>query len=326
MSALLEIRGLSVDFGSGAARVPIIEDVDLHVAKGETLGIVGESGCGKSTTAFAVLRLLDRSARARVRGQILFDGRDILQLGERDMRKLRGRHIAMIPQDPMSSLNPLFRVGDQIAEALRAHGVIGKKEIRAAAIRSLERLNIDSPATRLGQYPHELSGGMRQRVVGAIAMACSPRLLIADEPTTALDATVQAQYLDVLANLQRESGMAMMFVTHDLGVIARICNRVAVMYAGRLVECAPVRDIFETPAHWYTKALLDSMPAMDRQVSRLASIEGTPPRPTDQHAGCRFAPRCPAAQARCREQEPPVDAIDGKRAARCWFPRSGADT
>ena len=323
MSALLDIRDLTVEFGSGSDRVPIIEDVSLQVDAGETLGIVGESGCGKSTTAFAVLRLLDRSANARVRGRILFDGRDILQLGERDVRKLRGGQIAMIPQDPMSSLNPLFTVGSQIAEALKAHSRIARREIRAAVIRSLERLHIDAPATRLGQYPHELSGGMRQRVVGAIAMAASPRLLIADEPTTALDVTVQAQYLDVLSELQRTSNMAMLFVTHDLGVIARICDRVAVMYAGRIVESGPVGAIFGSPAHWYTQALLDSVPAADRKVTRLASIEGTPPRPGSHHSGCRFAPRCPAADPECTEREPSIAAVGALHETRCWHPRSG---
>jgi len=318
---LLEVRDLSVEFGYPQDPVPVIENISFNVCAGETLGLVGESGCGKSTTAFSILRLHTRASRSRMSGEIRLAGKDLLQVSLREMRQIRGAQIAMIPQDPMSSLNPLFSIGSQISEAVRAHRATNKSETRKDVIRSLERVRIDSPDTRIDQHPHELSGGMRQRIVGAIATSCSPQLLIADEPTTALDVTVQAQYLDVLTELQRESGLAMLFVTHDLGVVARVCDRVAVMYAGQIVETAPVHTIYREPAHWYTRALLDSMPDMHEQVTRLASIPGTPPRPGQSPSGCRFAPRCPAAQDKCRQQEPMTSEIGDQHEIRCWFPR-----
>jgi oligopeptide/dipeptide ABC transporter ATP-binding protein len=240
----------------------------------------------------------------------------------------------MIPQDPMSSLNPLFTIGAQIAEALAAHGKSqSRSATRQAIIELLGRVRIDAPATRIDQYPHELSGGMRQRVVGAIAMACEPEFLLADEPTTALDVTVQAQYLDMLADLQRETVLGMLFITHDLGVVARICTRVAVMYAGRIVETGPVGSLFADPKHWYTRALLDSLPDTARGHARLASIQGSPLRPGSAIDGCRFAPRCPAVRDACREAEPPLEAIDAgpglteaTRRVRCFFPTLPGDS
>jgi len=320
--ALLRLDSLSVDFLDRERRVRIIEDVDLTLARGETLGLVGESGSGKSTVANAILRLLPYRLRSILSGRVLFDGTDLLGLGEAALRSIRGKRIAMIPQDPVSSLNPLFTIGSQIAEALPRDAGAGRsrKARRAAVIELLRRVRIDSPELRVGQYPHELSGGMRQRVVGAIAMAGAPELLIADEPTTALDTTVQAQYLDLLAELKRATSMSMLFITHDLGVVARMADRIAVMYAGRIVECGPVRDIFRQPRHWYTQALLDSLPARADEAGRLASIEGAPPRPGQLQHGCRFAPRCPAAQARCLAEEPGQTSVGGEHSVRCWFP------
>lgn len=318
---LLDMHAVSVDFAVRDRRIRIVDNVSLGIRAGETLGLVGESGSGKSTVANAILRVLPTKAMPRMEGRITFAERDLLKLSERDVRGIRGRQIAMIPQDPMSSLNPLFTIGAQIAEALTTHRTVSAQELRGTIIELLRRVRIDSPEARIDQYPHELSGGMRQRVVGAIAMACSPKLLLADEPTTALDVTVQAQYLDMLMDLQRTSAMAMLFITHDLGVIARICDRVAVMYAGQIVESAPVAEVFRNPGHWYTQALLDSVPGREATESRLASISGSPLRPGASIRGCRFAPRCPGARDKCRESAPPIEAIGEAHEARCWFPK-----
>jgi oligopeptide/dipeptide ABC transporter ATP-binding protein len=319
---LLTMHDVSVDFQTGGRAVRIVDDVTLSIEKGETLGLVGESGSGKSTVANTILGLLPAKAQPRASGKIAFGKANLLALSQREMRAIRGSQIAMIPQDPMSSLNPLFTIGSQIAEALAAHRARRDgRSMRDTIIELLARVRIDSPATRIDQYPHELSGGMRQRVVGAIAMACSPRLLLADEPTTALDVTVQAQYLDLLVDLQRDSAMAVLLITHDLGVIARICDRVAVMYAGRIVESGSVAAIFRNPRHWYTRALLDSLPSTAGAGSRLASIAGSPLRAGASIRGCRFAPRCPAARDRCREREPTLEPMGDAHEARCWFPR-----
>jgi oligopeptide/dipeptide ABC transporter ATP-binding protein len=316
----LTVEDLCVDLEAHGKTLRIIDRLSLTLARGETLGLVGESGSGKSTVANAILRLLPMRSHARISGSIRLGVTELPDLPDAAMRSIRGHRIAMIPQDPMSSLNPLFTVGSQIAEALAAHGRSrGRAEMRAAIIERLGRVRIDSPAARIDQYPHELSGGMRQRVVGAIAMACEPEFLLADEPTTALDVTVQAQYLELLAELQRETALGMLFITHDLGVIARICTRVAVMYAGRIVETGPVAAIFAQPQHWYTRALLDSLPGTAPAGSRLASIQGSPLRPGSAITGCRFAPRCPAARDRCRADEPLLGP-DGAHRVRCYFP------
>jgi oligopeptide/dipeptide ABC transporter ATP-binding protein len=319
---LLELRDVSVDFRLRDRTLRIVDGISLVIRKGQTLGLVGESGSGKSTVVNAILRLLPKRAHARIGGSIVFGGRNLVQLPERDIRAVRGSRIAMIPQDPMSSLNPLFTVGSQIEEALATHEAVRGRSARDAIIEILGRVRIDSPETRIDQYPHELSGGMRQRVVGAIAMACAPELLLADEPTTALDVTVQAQYLDMLKDLQRDSEMAVLFITHDLGVIARICDSVAVMYAGQIVERAPVAAIFGNARHWYTRALLASVPGSEPAGGRLASIAGAPLRPGASVPGCRFASRCPAAREQCRTAAPALEATGEAHAVRCWFPAS----
>jgi oligopeptide/dipeptide ABC transporter ATP-binding protein len=329
----LRLEAVSVDLHPNGSPLRIVDNLSLAIRRGETLGLVGESGSGKSTVANAILRLLPPRTTSRVSGSIMLDETELLALPESEMRKVRGNRIAMIPQDPMSSLNPLITIGAQIAEVLKAHGRgrgRSRQAIRAEIIALLGRVRIDAPATRIDQYPHELSGGMRQRVVGAIAMACSPEFLLADEPTTALDVTVQAQYLDMLMELQRENGLGMLFITHDLGVIAHVSTRVAVMYAGRIVESGATAAIFAEPRHWYTRALLDSLPGTVRTQSRLASITGSPLRPGTAISGCAFAPRCPAARDACRQSEPELEpgaaGATGLRSGdiphrvRCHFP------
>jgi oligopeptide/dipeptide ABC transporter ATP-binding protein len=320
---LLELRGFTVEFRRNGRWVSVVDGVDLSVAQGESVGLIGESGCGKSTTANAVLRLLPAGTQARVSGSVLYDGRDLLRLSSAEMRRVRGREITLIPQDPLAALNPLFTIGVQVREAVAAHGRHTRSELREAALRSLARVRLDAPEMRARQYPHELSGGMRQRVVGAIATACGPRLLIADEPTTALDVTLQAQYLDMLAELKRDTGLSMLFITHDPGVAARLCDRVAVMYAGRIVESGPVAQVFDAPAHWYTRALLGSVPPLDRRLPRLPTVAGAPPKPGEIVAGCRFAARCPRVASPCRESEPGLTSSTAERAVRCWFPAPG---
>ena len=317
---LLALRGLTVDLRRDERWVRVVDGVDMSIESGESVGLIGESGCGKSTLANAVLRLLPAGTLARISGEALYAGRDLLQLSSTQMRGIRGQEITLIPQDPLAALNPLFTAGAQVREAIAAHGSHSSSELRETALRSLARVRLDMPELRARQYPHELSGGMRQRVVGAIATACGPRLLIADEPTTALDVTLQARYLDMLAELKRDSGLAMLLITHDPGVVARLCDRVVVMYAGRIVESGPVAQIFRTPAHWYTRALLESIPPLDRRLPRLPSIAGAPPKPGEINAGCRFAMRCTHVASRCRESEPSLVPAAAERAVRCWFP------
>ncbi|MCP5146263.1 MAG: ABC transporter ATP-binding protein [Gammaproteobacteria bacterium] len=317
---VLQVDGLSVDFGRADDAVRIVDEVSFSLAAGETLGLVGESGCGKSTTVLALLRLLPPRVSARVSGTVKLNGDDLLRLPEKALPAVRGRGITMIPQNPMTSLNPLFTIGRQLEECLDGPGVSPARR-RELAIEQLRAVGISEPERRLNQFPHELSGGMRQRVVGACVTARSPRVLIADEPTTALDATVQVQYLDMLKSLQARSGMAMLFVTHDIGVVARICDRIAVMYAGRIVESGKVDTVLRSPRHWYTRALIDSLPPLDRQLDRLPTIAGTLPRPGTITEACRFAPRCPAAHDKCRTDIPPaVTDTDGHVVA-CWTPR-----
>ena len=321
MSApLLEIRGLSTHYVSarGARVVRAVEDVSLRLDAGETLGIVGESGSGKSTLALSILRLLPPAARI-VRGEIRFEGEDLLTKSNPEMRKVRGKRIAMILQDPMASLNPLFTIGDQVAEPIRVHEGAGRGAARSRAGELLRAVRISSPETRLAEYPHQMSGGMRQRIVGAIAISCEPRLLIADEPTTSLDLTIQAQYLNLLRDLQRAHRLALIFITHNLGIVARMCDSVAVMYAGRIVESGTVREIFNTPAHPYTRALLESIPRLGDAQERLAAIDGQPPDPAALPAGCAFHPRCPKAMDRCRESDPAAFAVHPDHTTRCWL-------
>ena len=315
---LLQVEDLRTHFFTRRGVIKAVDGVTFSVAPGETLGIVGESGSGKTMTALSLLRLVPQPGGRIVGGKILFDGVDLLQLSEDQMRDYRGSKLSMILQDPMASLNPVYTVGEQVAEPLRQHQGLTGKSLWDQVTEALRLLRIPSPRERLHNYPHQMSGGMRQRVVGGIAISCLPKLIIADEPTTALDATIQAQYLAHLKDLQRQTNFAMIFVSHDMGIVARMCDRVAVMYAGKVVETAPVRDLFKNPQHPYTIGLLNSVPRLDRKIDRLASIEGQPPLLLNLPPGCRFAPRCYAAFDRCREEEPPrVDAGEA-HVASCW--------
>jgi oligopeptide/dipeptide ABC transporter ATP-binding protein len=322
MTRLLEIRALEVEVRTQRGIIRPVDGVSLHVDSGETLGLVGESGCGKSTLAQAILRLLPEGSRVALRGEILFAGRNVLAMKRAELRRLRGGEISMVLQDPMTSLNPVFRIGEQIAEGLRLHPKGRTASLAAQVVDALAKVRIANPQQRTSNYPHQMSGGMRQRVVGAVALAPRPRLLLADEPTTSLDVTIQAQYLDMLHELQRELGMALLFITHDFGVIAKMCERVAVMYAGRIVEVAPVRQIFAGPAHWYTRALLDARPHLGVGNKQLTSVPGVPPRLDELPAGCRFAPRCANARERCHRDIPPAVPITPGHDVACWYPRA----
>jgi len=297
-----------------------VDGVSFHLDQGELLGLVGESGCGKSITALSVMRLIAPPGKI-VDGQILFDGKELLKLSDRDMRELRGDDIAMIFQDPMTSLNPVFTVGEQIAEALRLHRKLSPKQAKQAAIEAMREVAIPDPARRASDYPHQLSGGMRQRVMIAMALACNPRLLIADEPTTALDVTIQAQILELLNELRVQRQLAVLLITHDLGVVAEVADRVAVMYTGRIVEESPVDELFARPKHPYTEGLLRSVPKLTAEhvakSERLETIEGTVPRPTDLPPGCHFAPRCPHRMPRCTEEDIPLYDLEGEVKVRC---------
>ncbi|HEV8226464.1 MAG TPA: ABC transporter ATP-binding protein, partial [Methylomirabilota bacterium] len=282
------------------------------------LGIVGESGSGKSTLALTILRILPPAARI-VQGQINFEGENLLDKSDSEMQHIRGKRIAMILQDPMASLNPLFSIGDQVAEPMRVHEHMGRGGAWTRAKELLGAVRISAPETRVREYPHQMSGGMRQRIVGAIAISCEPALLIADEPTTSLDLTIQAQYLSLLSDLQKRYHLALIFITHNLGIVAKMCDKVAVMYAGRMVESGPVRQIFNRPAHPYTEALLRSIPRLTDKRERLTAIEGQPPDMTSPPSGCAFHPRCPKAFERCQEQDPPSFDVAEDQRARCWL-------
>jgi oligopeptide/dipeptide ABC transporter ATP-binding protein len=317
---LLEVRDLRVAFAGEGGELPAVRGVSLRLEPGETLALVGESGCGKSVTALALMRLLDPGAR--VSGTLRFRGQDLAGLGEEGIRRIRGAEIGMIFQEPMTSLNPVFRIGDQIGEVLELHRGLGREAARRAAAELLARVRIPDPARRAEQYPHELSGGMKQRVMIAMALACDPALLIADEPTTALDVTIQAQILLLLRALRQEAGMAILLITHDLGVVAQFADRVAVMYAGEIVEEAGVRELFRRPLHPYTRALLRALPRPGEH-GRLDAIEGTVPSPRELPPGCAFSARCGEALARCAGEPPPVVTVEG-RPVRCWLHAEGA--
>jgi peptide/nickel transport system ATP-binding protein len=318
VGALLEIRGLTTAFTTDSGTFDAVDAVSLTLEEGRTLGLVGESGCGKSVTALSIMGLVAPPGRVRA-GEILFEGEDLTRATPKRMRSLRGDRIAMIFQEPMTSLNPAFTIGDQIVEGILSHRDIGRAEARRQAIEMLERVHMPSPARRFSEHPHKLSGGMRQRAMIAMALACKPRLLIADEPTTALDVTIQAQILELMRQLRDETGTAIILITHDLGVVAELAQDVAVMYSGRIVEKAPVRELFARPQHPYTVGLLGSIPKLDREQSRLAAIEGQVPDPYAAPAGCRFAPRCPWMTDKCRGDEPPLAAVEGAQLARCWY-------
>jgi len=314
--ALLEVRDLQVEFETDAGPVLAVRGVDLEVLAGETVALVGESGCGKSVTALSVMRLLTGRIAT---GEIRFGGRDLATLPEVELRRIRGSQIGMIFQEPMTSLNPVFRVGQQIEEVLALHQNMKPAAARAQALELLERVGIPSPTTRIDQYPHELSGGMKQRVMIAIAIACRPKLLIADEPTTALDVTIQAQIMALLKSLQQELGMAVLLITHDLGVVAHAAERVNVMYAGKIVEHGSVRDIFKRPAHPYTQALLGALPHPLVPARRLEAIPGRVPAPSMLPAGCAFCARCKHAFAPCGTEQPPLLDIAPPHVAACWL-------
>jgi peptide/nickel transport system ATP-binding protein len=318
LGALLAVSDLRVAFeGERGGETVAVSGVSFALMPGRTLGIVGESGCGKSVTALSIMRLLPRIG-TRVSGSVLFEGQDLAALSERQMSDLRGNRLAMIFQEPMTSLNPSFTVGDQIGEALTRHRGLSAKAARAAAIELLARVRIPSPRERVDEYPHKLSGGMRQRVMIAMALACAPALLIADEPTTALDVTIQAQILDLLVKLRQETHTGIILITHDLGVVAEVCDDVAVMYAGEIVEQAPAARLFSAPQHPYTVGLLGSIPLLSAQRERLATIAGSVASLPGSYSGCRFAARCPFADAHCRSVAPPLAEVGGGHLSRCW--------
>jgi peptide/nickel transport system ATP-binding protein len=319
MSApLLAVDDLRVVFaGDDGRRTLAVDGVGFAVGRGRTLGIVGESGCGKSVTSLSIMGLLPKQT-AHVSGSVRFEGVDLLTSADRALRDMRGDRLAMIFQEPMTSLNPSYTVGDQIAEVVVRHRGAAPRAARARAIDMLRQVRIPSPEQRVDDYPHHLSGGMRQRVMIAMALACDPQLLIADEPTTALDVTIQAQILDLLRRLRQETGTAIILITHDLGVVAELCDDVVVMYAGQIVERSPVDVLLTRPQHPYTVGLLGSIPRLDHRRERLAAIDGTVPDMTAPPAGCRFAPRCPFADARCRAEPPPAFAVTPEHISRCW--------
>lgn len=315
---LLQVEDLRTSFFTRQGEVKAVDGVSFSVNEGETFGIVGESGCGKTVTGLSILRLLPEPAGMIVGGKIILDGTNLLELSKKEMRAIRGRMISMILQDPMTSLNPVYPIGDQIAESVRLHQHQPDDKVREEVISALRLLKIPAPEMRLRDYPFQMSGGMRQRVVGAIAMSCYPRLLIADEPTTALDATIQAQYLALFKEIQKTTHVAIIFITHDFGVVANMCHRVGVMYAGKIVETAKTRELFHAPKHPYTSALIESVPRLDRKDERLYSIEGQPPSLMNLPPGCRFFPRCSEAREVCSEQEPPEVEIGDGHSVACW--------
>jgi peptide/nickel transport system ATP-binding protein len=313
---LLELRRLAVSFATDDGTVHAVDGIDLALARGRTLGLVGESGCGKSVTSLAIMGLLPPE-NSKVKGEVRFEGNDLLTLDADTIRDLRGARLAMIFQEPMTSLNPAYTVGDQIVEAIQQHQHLSNADARARAIEMLRIVRIPSPERRVDDYPHKLSGGMRQRAMIAMALACGPDLLIADEPTTALDVTIQAQILDLMRGLRRDTGTAIILITHDLGVVAEMADDVAVMYAGQIVERAPVRDLFARPEHPYTVGLLGSIPRLDEKRDRLPSIEGRVPDMTRPPEGCRFAARCPFVEPACRAAPPPLVEMTPGHLTRC---------
>ena len=314
---ILELKDLRVVFGSHGREQIAVDGVNLTLAAGEVLGIVGESGCGKSLTALSILGLVPKPTGRIASGEIIFKGKDLARGSDTEMNEIRGKDIAMIFQEPMTALNPVIKIGEQIAETIRVHEGLSRQAARQRALDLLERVGMSNPRQRIDQYPHELSGGMRQRVMIAIALACRPKILIADEPTTALDVTIQAQILALLKDLQRELGMAMILITHDLGVVAQVADRVAVMYAGRIVEEGTAIEVFEAPAHPYTRLLLSSIPALDQDYVRLQTIAGMVPSLANLPSGCRFHPRCPDARVQCAKHSPRYTELGVTHRAAC---------
>jgi oligopeptide/dipeptide ABC transporter ATP-binding protein len=322
--ALLQVKNLRTSFFTADGVVHAVDNVSFNVRKGEALALVGESGCGKSVTAMSIMRLVAPPGKI-TGGEVRFKGRNLADLSEKDMRHVRGNDIAMVFQEPMTSLNPVFKIGDQVAEAIRVHRKVSKKEARRQAGDMLELVSIPDPIKRLDDYPHQLSGGMRQRVMIAMALSCDPELLIADEPTSALDVTIQAQIMELLASLQKRLGLAILLITHDLGVVAEFCERIIVMYTGRIVEEAPVRDLFANPAHPYTRGLLKSLPSVAGAEKRLPTIKGMVPPLTALPPGCKFNPRCPDVMPICLGNEPARMIVSEGHDARCYLHGDLAD-
>jgi peptide/nickel transport system ATP-binding protein/oligopeptide transport system ATP-binding protein len=322
---LLQVNDLKTHFFLDNGVVPAVDGVSFHLNRGETLAVVGESGSGKSITANSIMRLIPSPPGKIVGGRILFEGEDLLAKPEKEMRRIRGNHISMIFQEPMTSLNPVFRVGDQISESLMLHQGLKKKEALEKAVEMLRVTGIPSPEKRVQDFPHQMSGGMRQRVMIAMALCCRPRLLIADEPTTALDVTIQAQILDLMRELRDQFNTAIIIITHDLAVVAEMADRAVVMYAGKMVEEARVEELFDSPLHPYTRGLLSSIPRMEEKRDKLFVIEGTVPNPLYLPPGCAFAPRCPEALDRCHREKPLLLSTAQSRKVSCWLHAGGGD-
>lgn len=315
---LIDVNNLKTYFYTEQGVSKAVDGVDFEIYPGETLGLVGESGCGKSVTSLSIMGLIPNPPGKIVDGEILFNGKDLTKLSYEELRQIRGNDISMIFQEPMTSLNPVFTVGDQISEAILIHEDVTKEEAMDRAVEMLRKVGIPLPEQRVNEYPHQLSGGMRQRVMIAMALACNPKLLIADEPTTALDVTIQAQILDLINELKEKYQMSIMMITHDLGVIAEISDRVAVMYAGKIVEYTDVKTLFEDPKHPYTWGLINSIPKMNEEVERLVTIPGIVPSPYDLPTGCSYNTRCPLADEKCRSEEPVMEEIAEGHKVRCW--------
>ncbi|MUV37962.1 Oligopeptide transport ATP-binding protein OppD [Lentibacillus sp. JNUCC-1] len=315
---ILDVKGLKTSFFDDDGEIKAVDGVSFKLPKGKTLGIVGESGSGKSITALSILQLIDSKGKI-VDGEINFKGNDLTKLNTKGIQHIRGNEISMIFQEPMTSLNPVYTVGQQIRETLKVHEGLGKENGNKRAVELLKLVGIPSPEARIKQYPHELSGGMRQRVMIAMALACKPDLLIADEPTTALDVTIQAQILELINDLQKDMGMSVIMITHDLGVVAETCDYVAVMYGGKVVEYQDIYSLFKSPKHPYTVGLLNSIPRHDIDVEDLEPIKGSVPSPKNMPKGCHFAPRCPFATELCKEEMPSLDSVGGESKVRCWI-------
>lgn len=314
---LVEIKNLKVSFFQDGILTPVVREVSMDVFKGETLGLVGESGCGKSITAKSIMKLIPDPPGKINGGEVLVNGKNVLEMSEQELQQFRGDTVSMIFQEPMTALNPLYTCGNQIMESLLSHNKISKKEARTRALSLLELVGVPSPEHRMRAYPHELSGGMRQRIMIAMALSCGPKLLIADEPTTALDPTIQAQILRLIKQLQKKLSMSVLLITHDLGIVAENCDRVIVMYAGQIVEIADVRELYSNPAHPYTSGLLKAIPRMDSKVDSLYSIKGAVPRFNQMPQGCAFAPRCPCFSEKCASESPELAEVGYKHYARC---------
>ncbi|HEX9442484.1 MAG TPA: ABC transporter ATP-binding protein [Candidatus Binatia bacterium] len=326
VATLIQVKDLHTSFFTPEGEVKAVDGVSYEIGEGETLGLVGESGCGKSVTALSIMRLVPSPPGRIVGGEILYRGRDLLKLDKESMRRIRGNDISMIFQEPMTSLNPVFTIGDQIGEAIRLHQGLGKRETRAKTIEMLRLVRIGDAESRVDDYPHQLSGGMRQRVMIAMALSCNPSLLIADEPTTALDVTIQAQILELMEELQRKLGMALLLITHDLGVVAERADEVAIMYGGVIVERTSARELFRRPLHPYTVGLLHSLPgARGHKKKRLAAIPGVVPNPLELPSGCRFRDRCPRAAEVCAGVEPKLAEVEPGHWAACYFPGPGVE-